>query len=180
MACTAKHAFFLRVEGRNMPRTAKIARLGSRVRKGKNRRRTVVGRNTRGAAFNFIHHDGERRTQNRGVFRSLAGQIQFMAALDGQRAAKHATALVEHEVHLLGRNLFGGDDKIALVLAVFVVDHNQELAILKIFYGLFNRIKQGHVPSDNFQCTCRACRLPRSRWSRQPSYAGSCGQGFPV
>ena len=83
-----------------------------------------MGGNTRGAAFNLVHHDGERGAQNRGILGGLAREVQFMATFDRQRAAEHATALVEHEVHLFGRNLLGGDDKIALVLAVLVIDHD--------------------------------------------------------
>ena len=178
MACATEYALFLGVQGRNMPRPAEVAGLGIRVRKGENRRRTVVSGYTRGAAFNFIDHDGKRRSQNRGILGGLPREVQFMAALDRERCAKHATTFVEHEVHLFRRNLFGGDDKVAFVFAVFVIDHNQKLAVLKIFDGLFNRIKQGHVPSDNFQYTCRACRLPHSRWFPEPSCAGSCGPRF--
>ena len=176
MASTTEHAFFLCIQGRNMPRTAKVTRLGIRVRKRKNGRSTVMGRNAGRAPLDLIDHDGKGGTQNRGVFRRLAREVEFVAALDGERAAKHAPTLVEHEIHLLRCNLLGGDNEIAFVLAVLIIDHDQKIAVLKIFYGLFNRIKQGHVPSDNSQCTCRACRLPRSRWSRQPSCAGSCGQ----
>ena len=34
-----------------------------------------------------------------------------------------------HEVDHLGRGEFGGDDEVALVLAVFVVDENEHLAL---------------------------------------------------
>ena len=178
MACATEYTLFLGVQGRNMPRPPKVAGLGIRVRKSENCRRTVVSGYPRGAAFNFIDHDGKRRSQNRGVLCGLPREVQFMTTLDRERSAKHATTFVKHEIHLFGCNLFGGDYKVAFIFAVFIVDHNQKLAVLKIFDGLFNRIKQGHVPSDNFQYTYRACRLPHSRWFPEPSCAGSCGPRF--
>ena len=178
MACATEYALFLGVQGRNMPRPAEVAGLGIRVRKSENRCSAVVSGYTRGAAFNLVDHDGKGRAQNRGILGGLPREVQFMTTLDRERCAKHATTFVEHEVHLFGRNLFGGDYKVAFVFAVFVIDHNQKLAVLKIFDGLFNRIKQGHVPSDNFQYTCRACRLPHSQSFPEPSCAGSCGPRF--
>ena len=169
VACTAQNAFFLGVKRRNVTRTAKVRRLGIRIGESLDRCGTVVGRNTRSAAFELIDHDGERSAEHGSVFGSLAREIQFAAARNRKRAAKHATPLVEHEVHLFGSNLFGGDNEIALIFTVFVINHDQELAVLEIFNGLFNRIKQGHVPLDSFQYICRAYRLPHSPRCQAPS-----------
>ena len=64
MACATEYALFLGVQGRNMPRPPKVAGLGIRIRKSENRCRTVVSGYTRGAAFNFIDHDGKRSPEN--------------------------------------------------------------------------------------------------------------------
>ena len=141
-----------------MTRTAKVRWLGIRIGKSLDRRGTVMGRNARRAAFELIDHDGERSPEHGSVFGSLTREIQFAAARNRKRAAKHATPLVEHEVHLFGSNLFGGDNEIALIFTVFVINHDQELAVLEILNGLFNRIKQGHVPLDSFQYICPTCR----------------------
>ena len=42
----------------------------------------------------------------------------------------HAARVADHERHLVGRHLLGGDDEIAFVLAVLVVDDDDELAAL--------------------------------------------------
>ena len=179
MASPTEYSFFLGIQGRDVPRASKVARLGVGVGQSLDGGGTVMGRDTRGAAFNLIYHDGKGRAQHGSILRRLAGQIQFVATGDRQRCAQHSPSLVKHKVHLLGRNLLGSDNKIAFVLAVFVVHHDKELAVPKILYGLFNRIKQGHVPSDNSRYTCPAYPLLRSPRFLPPSCGGSCGLGSP-
>ena len=40
--------------------------------------------------------------------------------------------MLEHEVHFLGRYLLGRDDEVALILAVFVINPNDKLSVLKV------------------------------------------------
>ena len=60
-----------------------------------------------------------------------------MAALFGDRRAEHAAAVLEHEIDMLGCDFLGGNDKVALVLSVFVVDDDDEFSGLEVFNGLF-------------------------------------------
>ena len=45
--------------------------------------------------------------------------------------------MLEHEVHLLGSDLLGGDDEIAFVLTVFVVDDDDEFSFAEVLHGVF-------------------------------------------
>ena len=54
-------------------------------------------------------------------------QLELVEPRTLERQADHATRVADHERHLLGRHLLGRDDEVALVLAVFVVDHDDEL-----------------------------------------------------
>ena len=69
------------------------------------------------------------------------GQLEFLAALDGDRCAEHASGVFQHEVHLLGSNLLGSDNQVALVFAILIVDDNHELSGLEIFDGLFYQVQ---------------------------------------
>ena len=51
--------------------------------------------------------------------------------------------MAQHIVHLFGRGEFGGKDEVAFVFTVFVVDYDDETALLEIFYGLFDGGKWG-------------------------------------
>ncbi len=65
-------------------------------------------------------------------------QVELLAAAQRDGGAEHAACVLEHEVHLLGRNLLCCDDEVALVLAVFVVDNDDELSFFEVFYSILN------------------------------------------
>ena len=46
-----------------------------------------------------------------------------------------------HEIHMLGRELLGGDNDVALVLAILIVDDHKHLAVSHVLDRLFNRCK---------------------------------------
>ena len=98
---------------------------------------TVVGRNAGGAALQFIDSHGEGGSQYRGVILHLMGQVEFLAAFDGDGGTKYATGVLQHEVHLFGGDLLCGDDEVTLILAVFVIDHDHKLTFCEVCYCLF-------------------------------------------
>ena len=65
-------------------------------------------------------------------------QVEFLATREGDRYAKHAACVLQHEVHLFRSYLLGCDDEVALILAVFVVNHDYELSGFKIFESVFD------------------------------------------
>ena len=69
------------------------------------------------------------------------GQVEFLAAIDGDRSAEHATGIPQHEVYLLGSDLLGCDNQVALILAVLVIDDNHELSFAEVFYGFLYSVQ---------------------------------------
>ena len=109
----------------------------------------VVSRNTRRATLQFVNSHRERSTQHRRVFLHLMLQFQFTSTGNGDRRTKHTPTLTQHEVHLLWRNHFSGSDEIAFVLAVLIIYHNDELALLEVFKRCFYRCKLNFIHSYN-------------------------------
>ena len=64
------------------------------------------------------------------------GQVELVAALDGDGGAEHASGVLQHEVHLLGGDLLGSDDEVALILTVLVIHHDHELAFAEVGHSL--------------------------------------------
>ena len=137
VAAATQHAVVLGVEGVHMTGTAE----GRGGRRGVGQRAdgsgTVVGTHSGGAPFQLVDGDGEGGAEHGGVLRHLAGQVEFLAPRDGDGGAEHAAGVFEHEVHFLGGDLLGGDDEVALVLAVFIVDDDDELPFPEVFHGVF-------------------------------------------
>ena len=65
------------------------------------------------------------------------GELQALAAIARQRQADQATAMLGHEIDGLGRDEFGREDQIALVLAVFLVNEDDHAAGTKLGNDLF-------------------------------------------
>ena len=55
-------------------------------------------------------------------------QVQALAALARQRQADQAAGVARHEVDRLGRDVVGGEDQVAFVLAVLLVDQDDHAA----------------------------------------------------
>ncbi len=62
--------------------------------------------------------------------------MQRVATLRRERQADQAAPVHGHEVDRLGRDELGGQGQIALVFAVFVVDHHQHAAGAEFLDGL--------------------------------------------
>ena len=135
MSAATEYAVLLGIEGVHMAWTSEGLRTGGGIGEGLDGLGAVVGRDTRGATFQFIDGYGKGSAQNRRVVLYLMGQVEFLTALDGDGSAKHATGVLQHEVHFLGCDLLGCDDEVALVLAVLVIDYDHELAFPEVFYG---------------------------------------------
>ena len=49
--------------------------------------------------------------------------------------------MLEHEVHFLGSNFFSGNNKVAFILAVFVIYDNHKLAVFEVGNGVFDAVQ---------------------------------------
>ena len=141
VSAAAQDAVLLSIKRVNMAGAPEGLGSGGRIGKGLDGLGTVVGRDARRAAFEFVDGHGEGGTQHRGVVLHLMGQIQFLAALDGDGCAEYAAGMFQHEVHLLGGNLFGGDNQVAFIFAVFVIHDNHEFSFLEVFYGFLYSVQ---------------------------------------
>ena len=135
MSAATQHTVLLGIEGVDMAWTTEGLGCRRRVGEGTDGGGTVVGRYACGAPLQLIDSDGKGGAQHRGVVLHLTGQVELLTAADGDGCTEHATGVLQHEVHHLGGDLLGGTDEVALVLTVFVIDHNDELAFTEIFYG---------------------------------------------
>ena len=96
---------------------------------------SVVCRHASGASLQLIYGDGEGSTQHRGILADLPGQVQLLAAAQGDRCTEHASCIFQHEVHHLWCDLLGGTYQIAFVLAFFIVNHYDKLAFTEVVDG---------------------------------------------
>ncbi len=113
----------------------------SRTNRSQNRARAVAGGNSRGDAFHSVNGFAKRRAEVRGVDGRHQRQPQRIAALAGQRQANEAASVHRHEVDDLRRHLFGGDGKVALVLAVLVVHYDEHAPRARFLDGFGNGSK---------------------------------------
>ena len=64
------------------------------------------------------------------------GKFKFAATRDRDRSTKYTAGILEHEINLLGCDFFSGDNQVAFVLAVFVVDNDHHLSLAEVVDGL--------------------------------------------
>jgi hypothetical protein len=103
---------------------------------------TVVARSAAdsgGDAFAGLDRRGEGGLVARLVLDGHQFQAQFIGAFGGHRQTDQPATIFGHEVNGLGTSLFGGDDEIALILPVFVIDQDEHAPIT----GVLNHILNG-------------------------------------
>ena len=86
------------------------------------------GRDPGGDALPRLDRDGERGAEGRLVLVGHLTQAELLAALRREAEADQPAAVGRHEVDRLGRDELRGDREVALVLAVLVVDDDDEPA----------------------------------------------------
>ena len=139
---TAQHALVAGAQGIDMSRTAQIGGFRFGIGQRADRCGAVVDRDARGAVVaQQVDRHGERRAQQRGVVLLHHIEAQLGAAFLRQRGAQYAAALLEHEIHDLGSDLLRGDDEVALVFAVLVVDDDNGFADAEVFDNLLYTIQ---------------------------------------
>jgi hypothetical protein len=138
-----------------MARTPQIRRTGGGIGQRTDRGGAVVDRDAGGAT-----RHGEGSPQQRSVVLLHHVQFQLLAARLRKRCAEHAAAVGEHEIDDFGGDFLGGDDEIALVFAVFVVDDDHDPALAEILDSLFDRIENSvlsHNLHSYFIYSLRVC-----------------------
>ena len=64
-----------------------------------------------------------------------------MTAFSSDRCAQDATPFSQHEIYLLLCNLFGSDDKVALVLTILIVNNDNKFASFQLLDGFIDGIQ---------------------------------------
>ena len=106
-----------------------------------------------------VDRNGESGAERRVVLRHHRIEPQFARMVGAERRADDARRVADHERHLFGRAERGGDEQVALVLAVVVVGDGDHLAFGEGLDGGFDALMaighylalNGHgVPSPAF------------------------------
>ena len=141
VAGALQHAAVLGIEGIDVAGASEGLGLRRRVGQRADRRGAVLDRHSGRAALEFVDGHREGGAEHRGVVVYLPRKVKLGATLERDRGAQHAARVLEHEVDVFGRDFLGGDDEVALVLAVLVVDHYHEFAVAEVLEGLLDAVK---------------------------------------
>ena len=88
----------------------------------------------------------EGGAMDRSVDGGHQGEIEFIAALLGEREADETAAVLGHKVDRVRSNFLGGEGEIAFVLAIFIVDEDDHAPLTNFFYRFFYGAKRrGHL-----------------------------------
>ena len=93
--------------------------------------RAVVRRDAGGDALARLDRDGERGLVAGAVVPAHQAEAQLLDALAGQRQADQAAGVAGHEVDRIRRGELRGDDQVALVFPVLVVDQDEHPAVAR-------------------------------------------------
>ena len=115
--------------GKTWPGWTRSAGRRGRVDRDLDRVRAVVRGDAGRHALARLDGDGEGGAERRLVLLGHLAQAELVAALLGEAEADQPARVRDHEVDRLGRRELRGDRQVALVLAVLVVDDDDELAL---------------------------------------------------
>ena len=140
VSASSEHAVVLCIKRIYVARASECPWRSLRIGKSLDCLGPVVSRHTGRAAFELIHCNSERSAQHRCVFYNLTRKVKLIASAYRYRRTEHATSMLQHEINLLCCNFFSGNNKIALIFAVFIVYDNYKLASLEVLKSFFDCI----------------------------------------
>ena len=119
----------------------------------------VGGGNAGGDALARLDRGGEGGFEPGAVGPAHRLQAELVDPLLGERQADQAAAVLGHEVDRVGRRHLGGDDEIALILPVLVVDQDEHAAVARLVDDLPRRSPSRRCRRwRGISRACRACR----------------------
>ena len=143
---------------KNMPRTGEIARSCCRIDQCLNGCGPIFRRHACCRPVDIIYRDGERSLVERRVRLYHSLKTELSCALPGDRRAHDAPAFANKEIDDFRSDLLSGGDKIAFVLAVFIVHNDQHFPLTEVFQCFFDRMESGLLASHDAPELLR-CRL---------------------
>ena len=130
-------------EWKDMPRAGEVGGPGVGTDGDSDRVGAVRGGDAGGDALRRLHGDRKGCTETGGVGCGHGRQFEGVTLLRAEGEADEASPMTGHKVDGLGGNVFGGHGKVALVLAVFVVDHDEHATGPEVREGLWDG-SEGH------------------------------------
>jgi hypothetical protein len=103
-----------------------------RVDRDRDGARAIRRRDAGGDAFARLDRDGERGLVPRAVVARHQVEPELVDALLGHREADQPAAELRHEVDRVGRRHLRGDDEVAFILAILVVDEDEHAAVARL------------------------------------------------
>ena len=133
-----EHAPAARAKWEDVAGLDEVARAGRGVDSDLDRAGPVLRGDPGGDALARLDDHGERGAERRLVLVGHLAQPQLVAAFLGQAEADEPAGVRDHEVDRLGRRELGRDRQVALVLAVLVVDDDDEAALADLLDRLLD------------------------------------------
>ena len=174
VARALQHPTGLRAQGERVTRFPEVLRDRVGVEHLADGCRSVVGRDPR-ASVREIDRNAERGLVRRGQLGNHRRDRQLVEALGDYRHADQAAPVCRHEVDDLRRDALRGDDEVAFVLAVCVVDDDDDVPLADVGDCLFDRSE--HVGSNG--AASPAWRPVASRFASRPEPAVSPASSSP-
>jgi hypothetical protein len=138
-----QHAAPLRLEREDVTRSREVARPGVRIDEHPHRVGPIGGGDAGRDAPGGVDRDGEGGPQRGRVARHHGLQVEFGEAFTRGGQADQAPAVLGQEVDGPGRDLLRGHHEVPLVLAILVVDDDDDLALLQGRHGGLNAVQRG-------------------------------------
>ena len=134
-----QHAARLCTQREDVAGLHEVVRHGARVDRNLDRPRAVVRGDSGRDAFARLDRDGEGGTERRLVVVRHRSQLELVAALRSQAEADQPAPVGRHERDRLGSDELRGDRQVALVLAIRVVDDDDEAPRADVLDRLLDR-----------------------------------------
>lgn len=143
----------------DVARGDQILGAGVLAHRGEDGVRAVGGRDAGGDALGGLDRHREGGAELAAVVARHLVDAELAAALFGEREADQSAGMLGHEVDGFGRDVLGGDDDVAFVLAVFLVNQHDHFAGLDVGDDFLDRGQCAHavLPSLRVASLRQAC-----------------------
>ena len=132
MAGAHQHAAVAGAQRKDMARRGDVGCRFARVDRNSDGAGAIMGRDAGAHALTRLDRHGEGSLVARRVVGGHERQAQRIDPRPRQREADQPAPVGGHEVHGFGRGHLRGDDQIALILAVLVIDKDEHAPVARI------------------------------------------------
>ena len=142
MAGALKHAAWTRAQRKDVARLHQVFRQGRWIGHHFDRARPIRGADAGGNPARRVHAHLEIGFERLAVLRHHPLDAQLLEPVGRGGHADQATAVLGHEIDCLGCGVFSGHDQIAFILAVGVIDDDDQLAFTQVLDHRLDRINR--------------------------------------